>query len=552
MTLKMMIGKFNRLTAKHGKFLFAVITIIIGISFIGFFSPETMGIFDGKKNTDSIVATVFGSSITNKDVQQRVSYSLVNGAISYGPFIMNNQYFVQMAQQSATNELIMLATAKEVGVMASNQEVVDFIKASQQMQVNGAFDKSKYDAFVSTMSKSMRLNSKDIEEAIRQALTLQKMNEYVTSNVVVTDGEIKEHFNNLYTKVATKVARFNSGDFKDDVKASANILSDYFEKNKDSYMTKDKYKVVIAKFNYVAFTTEAIKTISDDAILNYYNTNKAEFKKDDKQQELAEVKTVIAETLAKPIAKQLAFDNANVFANQVYDSIKDMETNEEKNASFISSYESVTAGKLGECIDIDWFENGATIIPKVGAEPAIAVATAKIYADIPVSDPVSGKRAAYVIFLKEKKIKGYSTLDAVHAKVMNDYTSEESQTVARASAREFAAQVTSDLEAGTLFASIKGQDKFKSIQPFSVRELPASTITDRNAIAGLVKDTANGHISKVQDSSNGAILLFVESRTIPTDEEFVKNKDEMTRDFTSIKEQAAMADFRAWIRKNIQ
>jgi len=449
-----------------------------------------------------------------------------------------------MAHQSAANELTILAAAEEVGVRASNTEVINFIKSSQQMQTDGKFDESKYDAFVSTITRSMGMNTKDVEEAIRQTLTLQKINNYVMSNVVVTDGEVNEHFNNLYTKISAQVARFNSDDYKGDVLSSENILKEYFDKNKDSYMTAEQYKLVVAKFNYVAFEEDAKQTIGDGEVKSYYDSHKAEFKKGDKEQALDEVKATIITKLAKTKSKELASEKANLFANQVYDNIKDLDAIEEKNAAFVASYKEMTKGKLGTCDDVDWFENGASTIPKIGSEPSISTAASKIYTDIPVSDPVSGRRAAYVLFLKDKKEKGHSTFEMVQAKVMKDYTAEQSVVTARTAAKDFAAQ----FEAGTATDELK--KKLKDLKPFSARELPEATVADRNAIAQLAQATANGNLSKIQNNSKGALAVFVQGRELPTAEEFEKNKEQMTTDFRSVKERAAMADFTAWIRKN--
>ena len=361
----MMFGHFNRLTARHGKLIFAIIAVVIGISFIGFFDPSLMNAFKGKKNPKAVIVTVFGTSITNDDAQQRASYSLLNGALTYGPFALNNQYFLQMAQQGATNELIMLAAAKEVGIEVSDVEVIDFIKASNQMQTDGAFDKVKYDAFVKNTVSRMRLNTKDVEEAVRQTLTLQRLNEYIAGNVIVTDGEVKEHFNNLYTKISAKVARFDSKDYKNDVKASPNDLKAYYDKNKDSYMSKEQYKIVVAKFNTVAFVEEAKKAIDDAALKADYEANKAQYKKDDKEQPFEAVKATILAKLAKEKAQALAFARANEFANTAYDGIKDLESHDEKEKVFNAEYAAFSKGAMGECVECDWFEQGATTISKV-------------------------------------------------------------------------------------------------------------------------------------------------------------------------------------------
>ena len=546
----MMIGKFNRLTAKHGRWLFGVITVFIAVAFVGM--TTFMGSMRAKGDRNTVIATVFGNKIKNSDRQRRAVYSIINICFSSPSMFRFIRMFEQQAFQTSIQDLIYLQAATEIGVRASNKEVVDYIKSAQSMQTTGKFDKKKYDKFVDVVKKKFGMTSHDVEESIRQALTLKKLQSYITANVVVTDGEAKAHYNNLYTKISAMVARFNSEDYKDDVSVTENMLKEYFKTNKKAYMTPEEYDVVIAKFNYVAFEDEAKKDISDKEILSYYNAHKDKYMKDGKQQSLDEVKALIISRLAKYKSEKLAFDKANVFANQVYSDIENLETKKDKINTFITTYNEFTKGKFGECIDIDWFKNGATKIPKVGTEPNIAVAASKIYEEIPISDPVSGKRAAFVIFLKDKKEKGYSTLEAVHAKVMSDYTSKEALVVARNAAKDLAAKLTASSEAGTKFAEIKGVDKFKSIKPFTLNEMPDSSVADRAVVAQLAGNTENNKFSAAKNTPDGSVIVYVEKRIAPPAKEFESKKVQMEKDVANIKKQAAWADFYAWLNKNVK
>ena len=545
-----MIGHFNRLFARHGKFIFAVISVVIGISFIGFFSPETMGILSGKQGGRSAVSFVaFGKNIKNEDLQKRDVLSSIY-------FLFTRDYRSYFNRPNPSQDLIFLEAADQLGIVTSNDEVEDFIKSSAAVQKDGKFDKATYVKFLEDQVKPRRLKEKDFYDAVRQGLTLTKVYGYVTGSVVVSDSEAKEYYNNIYTKITAKVARFKSSDYVDDIKVSNNDVKDYFEKKKDSYMDPAQFKVLAAKFNFVAFEDEAKKALTEEKIKTYYESHKAEYKKDDKEQPLEAVKAKVIAAMIKPKVKDAAFNKANIFANEAYGAIKDLETMKEKIDAFTKLYDEMTAdAKVGVCLELDWFEEGATTIPKVLSGAEISAAAAEIYHEIPVSDAINGKRASYVLLLTDKKDKAHSSFESVKEKVEIKLEAEEALKEARegkAGAREFVAKVAAGIAKGTAFAELPNKEKLVSLKPFSFQEKPEASVENRNDIANLANTTATGNISKVRDVVNGAIAVYVESRAVPTAEEFEKKKDQIKNELRREKEAAAMSDFHNWIQSNIK
>jgi len=536
----MMIGKFNRLFARHGKFIFAIITVVIGISFIGF--TGTMGLFSGKKKPNSVFVTAFGNDIKNEDLQKRSIYSSL-----YNFFTRN--YF---NRPNPSEELVLLAAADQLGIVTSKGEIEKFIKSAKAVQIDGKFNLEKYKGFINNFVVSRKMKESDFYEAVKQGLTLTKVYEYITANVVVSDGEAKEYFNNMYTQISAKVARFNASDYKGSIKTSDDDELAYFEKNKDSYMDPAEYKIVVAKFNFVAFEAVAKKSVTEDEIKAYYESNKNKYKKADKELPLKSVKAKVIAALIKPKVKEAAFNKANVFANEVYASIKDLETITEKVDAFTKLYEATVDAKVGECIELDWFKDGAETIPNVLDGNKISAAAAKIYHEIPVSDAISGKRSAYVLLLKEKKEKAHSSFESVKAKVTEVLRTEEAIKKARDNAREFTAKVTASLEKGEAITTVVGNEKLVALKPFCFKEKPEASVIDRNAIADLANTTGNGKISKARDNAQGAIAVLVESRTAPAAGEFEKKKELVVAELRSKKEYAAMSDFHSWVQKNIK
>ena len=547
----MMIGKFNRLTAKHGKVLFGIITIVIGVSFVGFFSPSARNLFrSGHQSPDTVLLTVFNKSITNKMVTERTRDALIASAVQGGAFVFSNQFFYSMASRNAPTELVMLQAAKELNIGASDKEIIDYVKKSPQFLKDGKFDVEAYKKFTELVKQRIGVGPKSIDKAVREALTLQKLNREILGDVITTDSEAKQFYNNYNAKVSASLLVLDAND--SDVKITDEALKKFFDDNKKNYMTAIKYDVVVASFKNVAFIDELKTSLTEADCLKYYSDNKSAYKKDGKVLAFKDVKDKVKKDLILSKSEDLAYNSAEDFANAFYDSIADAKNKADMLKAFYAEYKNVKNKNLGGCLELGWISEEDKKFTKIGSVPTLVTEVAKAYDDVPVTDPIVTKAAVYVAFLKEREESKVADYETVKDEVKKDYLAQESLKLVKENAKEIAAKISAQLAKGKKFNEIKEAKKFKKLPIFTVRDETNPEIPQLRDILPAVLKTKNNSVSELIDTKNGAMLLYVEGRTTPSNKDYDEHKAESKEGARNLKLQSMQRSFGDWIDANMQ
>lgn len=166
------------------------------------------------------------------------------------------------------DQRVMRLEAKRLGLLASDMEIADAIRKAPQFKEEGKpFDQNAYEQFAIDNAGSISA----FEQSVRDQLSAQKLEAYLTSGVTVSEEEVLKDYQRKNTKFDLMYVPVSAADLAQTVKPTDDELKNYFETNKKNYFINSPQK----KIRYIFLNSSKMGeklTISDEDL-------KAEFEK---------------------------------------------------------------------------------------------------------------------------------------------------------------------------------------------------------------------------------------------------------------------------------
>ncbi len=541
----MVIRTMNRIFARHGRIFFTLITIVIIVTFVGFLSPGFGSILTPFSD-GNVVGVAFGKNISDNQVREQARQNLLAYSLLYGAGL-NNSQLTEFAAQNAFPAICRLTAAARRSITVSDKEVFNFI-AKQPLFQNpdtGKFDLSRYRLYVEDTLNPNGFSEVEFDESIRSFLIQQKLDEEIVSSVLVTEGELKQFFFQFNEMFSVRVAHFNAKDYLDKVSLQDQEVKSYFELNNEHYLIPAKMRALLFPFNYDTpeIVEQAKTAITDDAVRNYYEKHKNEFKEFKPGQEPKLIPFEQAEkqaraNLLKQRCRDIVYRKVQIIAQDAYDAVAEIP--EDK----LSTFKKVMAKKNLNSFETSWFNENDKVIDDIEL-PEMINQLAAVDPNAPLSNAVSGSKAAYLGYLIARKPTRPANFEEVSLKVIKALKKEKALTLARDNAREFIAKLNRQSSTDRIAAinSIKSP-KFTPIDPF-IRANPPYGDQGRQ-IAALVETASEGEV-KLETTTDGAMVVFVENRELPPEQDFAKNKEQLAAAYRQQKTGAARVAFTVWL-----
>ena len=248
---------------------------LIVFAFIGtIFYSWGMGGASG--STGGVVATVDGAKITQVEYKRTF-----NNLVNFYRNQFKNQFSEEIIQKLdlksqaldvlVQKKLLMLKAA-ELSIRVSDAEVVNRIHSLSTFQKNKIFNHTTYQNFL----KFKRLTPLEFEESQREALLLEKIENFVKSNVKVSTGELDEAFRLENERAKLDYTKVPHDHFKAPEKVTQEEIRLFYEKNKTRFEIPEKIKA-----EYVRVMPKNYKgaiDIQDEDVEDYYEIKIANFK----------------------------------------------------------------------------------------------------------------------------------------------------------------------------------------------------------------------------------------------------------------------------------
>ncbi len=171
----------------------------------------------------------------------------------------------QVIDQLIQRELLRQG-AQEMGILVSDLEVQQAVEKMEAFRANGIFNSEQYKSILAGSG----MTPAAFEGSMRGDLITGKVVDQLMRFAKVTPTEVFESFNYENEEIKLQYVVFNAADFKDKVSGSEELLTAYFEENKNNYMTDRQIKLDFLAF---PFTTEEKPAVPDVELEAYYRQN---------------------------------------------------------------------------------------------------------------------------------------------------------------------------------------------------------------------------------------------------------------------------------------
>jgi peptidyl-prolyl cis-trans isomerase D len=214
--------------------LFAVLMVV---SLIVFYAPTNTDVTGNLTRSEETVAQVGNESVSVGDVALQKESMSQMGRPMPGKFLLDR----------LIGQRLVRLEADRLGLKTADAEVANYIRQQFKSMDGVPFDQKRYEQNVTDQFGSV----KNYEESVRDQLSAQKLEAFLTSGVSVSEQEILEDYQRKNTKFDLTYVPVNSADLAQTVTPSDEELRNYFEQNKASYYIKSPQK----KIRYVFVNT---------------------------------------------------------------------------------------------------------------------------------------------------------------------------------------------------------------------------------------------------------------------------------------------------------
>jgi peptidyl-prolyl cis-trans isomerase D len=414
------------------------------------------------------------------------------------------------AMDQLIDQAVMLQAAEKLNLTVTDEELIQSIRNLPVFQTGGAFDESKYQ-LVLTQNK---LNRSQFEAMQRESMLLQKLRQFITGAVKVSDPEALEWYKWNHAEVSIDYVLVEPGRYTD-IEPAGEDLKSYFEQNRESYKTDPTLKA-----RYLVFKPEAYQSrvqISEDDTRDYYENNLDEFKSP---------KTVGARHILIRV-DQDADEEAVAEARQRIEDVLKLVRAGQDFAELAKQYsEGPTrdkGGYLGE------FRRDSMVKPF--ADQAFSMAVGDI------SEPVRTKFGWHLI--KVEKINPASTTDyaAAKDKIRKKLLDEQSKILAQEDSEVAYDAVYEGDDLETI--ATRRNFSIQETEYFSLNK-PDPRLKNGSQFASVAFNLPDNEISDIQDLGDGYYLIEVVDKISSEIPEFESVKEQVKKDWVE-KEQDEMA-----------
>lgn len=241
--------------------------IIVGLIILTFalFGIESIVALGGG---DDAPAEVNGEEISEFQVQQMVEMQKRRLQAQFGenfdPSMIKDEMLRESAVESLINEALLKQAAVNSGVYFSDAAIDKLILQSPEFQVNGQFDRDRYDLVL----RSAGFTRFTYRELLRTSLSTQQAQSAWQGTSFATPYEAK-----LAAKLEAQTrdfsfVEFSLADAKKNAVVSDDEISAFYEENSALYMTQDKVSI-----NYVELKRDDLAgsiSITEDEIADRY------------------------------------------------------------------------------------------------------------------------------------------------------------------------------------------------------------------------------------------------------------------------------------------
>lgn len=546
----MVILRMNRSFDRHGKKFLILLTGLISIAFIGFFTPGESGCAMGSRANPTI-GTSFGENVSANQLNQ-------------------HNLLIQVAVQGQANEAFLgvrgitaFKAAQKMGVSVTDMEAKDFIRKIFTDK-EGKFNKVAFKNYEDQLKSSNHISSAQFLTAVKRYLSIVKFFEIASVEALVTADEMGQINNQMNEVFDVDVTWFKNEDFAKNaivtdtairakydgaVKTYQDALVAYKKANNEQMaLSKSKERVSQEMYDSANTTLEtatkalesaeknvwmtapvfdgvvlasrisspkvnrrALELMSEGKLKAYYESNKLKYasnfetSKDSVRRDLLPieksrvVRTMLQEFLSMPAIEELSELPAD---------------------KRLTTFVDVAKKEGFEVIDVKGFCETSMDVPGIGTEPEVLRAfESTTNTSSEVSHVVGGFGGAYLVFCTHVVESTVKPFDQAKAEIIESLKKSEGARLASDAARQFVVSAEKAISEKLPVTSISGAN-FQPVPAFALNPDSVLQAPYFDALAQVVVSTPRGKVSRQFYTQEGYGVAFVKDRKAAKDQVF--------------------------------
>ena len=333
---------------KHKKYLVITIWVstiaFVGAGFVGW------GAYDLNSNRATSVAKVGNRNISVQEFQQTYS-DLYNyyASLSEGKFSAEQAEEMgldKIALDKIIRENLFLNYADELGLDANNQDVIAYLMNDKSFQVDGKFDKNRYEETL----RRARITPKDYENGLKNKILLNKMFDALNLKATTSDLEMLSSSYFMKDRVSLQIVKASNNDIAID----ENELKKLWEKDKNKYLTKTEY------FLDTKYISKLNLDVNNTVLIAFFEDNRGNYRD-------SADKLLSFEEALESVKKDYMLKNSRKFALEEYLKIKKGESNATESMKIFEDTQNFPINELakaqvGEVLKPFEYKDGFLII----------------------------------------------------------------------------------------------------------------------------------------------------------------------------------------------
>ncbi len=174
----------------------------------------------------------------------------------------------------AWRRIVELQLVRDLGLTASDEEVISSLASQPFFQTEGKYDPEKYDTFVNRDLVGLlqgRISKDQFETHIREEISIGKLRQMMSQTVLVPPRDMQMAYQLLNDEYNADYFLVTEDLVADSVEVSEEDVRAYFDNSPEAFQRPEKLVVKYVKMGYDDFTDDA--EVSQDRIDTYYQEN---------------------------------------------------------------------------------------------------------------------------------------------------------------------------------------------------------------------------------------------------------------------------------------
>jgi peptidyl-prolyl cis-trans isomerase D len=486
-----------------------MIKIILGAIVIVF---VFWGVGSYRSRQTGRVADVNGTVITLNDYRNAYTNLVEQARQSFGNNLSDELIQALQLRKRALDQLVdralMLQAAEKLKIQVSNEELAQMIKNISAFQIAGVFNNQRY---LNALSRT-KLSPETFEEQQREALIIDKLQKFITSNIKVSELEARQWYKWNNTQVDVDYVLLEPGQFKN-IEPTVDEIQQFFDQHKDTYKTDPEIKVRYLHLKPEDFAAKV--SVKEEDIRDYYESNPEKFK---------DPKTVHARHILIKVDQNAKPEEVESAHQRAEDILKLAREGQDFAALARQYSEGPTKTKGG---DLGTFRREAMVKPF--ADKAFSMKAGDI------SDPVRTRFGWHIIKVEKINPAKTRSLDEAREDIQKTLKTERSKNLAY----DEAETVYDATFEGQNLADIAKERNLKILTTgFFTQKNPPKEIKDAAKFASVAFSLPVGEASDVQEFGDGYYLIEVVEKVPSKIPELKAVEDRVKKDVIKEKQDA--------------